>query len=111
MIVKLTLKFETEELIMLFGNSYKNWDAQFREYCRLHKPLSILSAETSKEEWIGWGSLKWCPDDDFQNELNREGCQQNEPDNPKPRKYQYFRFNDNKIVFNQCNKFISEINR
>jgi hypothetical protein len=105
MIVKIELEFkEKEQLIMLFGNSYKKWDEQFSEYCRMHKPISILSAYSSTEDWIGWGGLKWCVPEKFQAELNREGCQSKDPDNPNPRKYEYMRFGPNKIVENIANK-------
>lgn len=88
----------------MFGNSYKNWEEQFREYCFTFKPIEVLEVETSSEKWKGWGGLKWCNETEFQHELNREGCQQNEPDNPKPRKYEYMRFNSNQIVSNIANK-------
>lgn len=107
-IVKLKLKFETKIETILFGNSYKNWDQQFREFCWIYKPIEILSAESSKEKWISWGGLKWCDFDIFQDELNREDCEENEPDNPDPRKIEEFVFNTNKIVFNKCKKYILE---
>lgn len=84
---------------MLFGNSYKKWHVQMiefmgRYFCndgkgwRKDKWIGrILRVEKSNAPWIGWGGLKWCEDKEFQEELNREGVQRNEPDNPNPRLY------------------------
>ena len=104
MIVRIKLKSKGETFSMMFGNSYKNWDEQFREYCFTFKPVEIIQIETSPEKWKGWGGLKWCNETEFQHELNREGCQDKDPDNPKPRKYEYMRFGSNKIVENIANK-------
>lgn len=104
MIVRIKLKSKGETFTMLFGNSYKNWEQQFMEYCSIFKPTDVLDVETSVEKWKGWGGLKWCNETEFQHELNREGCQQGEPDNPKPRNYKYMRFNSNQIVLNVANK-------
>ncbi len=104
MIVKIKLKSKDEVFTMLFGNSYKTWDDQFAEYCWNFKPVEILSITTSSEKWKGWGGLKWCNETNFQNELNCEGCQQNEPDNPNPRKYDSMNFIQNQIVGNMARK-------
>lgn len=103
MIVKIKIKTNTEEFTMLFGNSYKNWQEQFREYCFTFKPVEVLSARTSREEWKGWGGLKWCQEAEFQNELNTEGCQEGEI-NPNPRIYENMKFNYNPIVENTAKK-------
>ena len=108
MIVRIELKFDgNEQLAMLFGNSYKTWDIQFAEYCRIHHPVSVLSAQSSPKEWIGWGGLKWCGHDSFQLHLNRVGCQHGDPDNPNPRKSEDISFKENKIVFNKASKIVS----
>jgi len=104
MIVKIKLESKGKIFTMLFGNSYKNWDEQFREYCSIFKPSEVLKVETSPEKWKGWGGLKWCNETEFQQELNREGCQQNHPNNPNPRNYKYMRFNSNQIASNIANK-------
>ncbi len=104
MIVKIKLKTKRKIITMMFGNSYKNWEEQFREYCFNYRPIGVLAVETSPDKWIGWGGLKWCDEMEFQHELNREGCQQNDPDNSSPRKYEYMRFNTNNIVSNIANK-------
>jgi|LGVF01.2.fsa_nt_gb hypothetical protein len=91
MIVKIQFK---EDLIMLFGNSYKDFDEQLEEYVRLHKktlPYPEIVYE-SQSKWKGWGGLKWCAEENFQQELNREGCQSSEPDNSNPRKYSEMKF-------------------
>ena len=78
---------EASAVKMLFGNSYKNWKIQYEEFIRLNRNLVPISAFKSSADWIGWGGLKWCPEEEFQDALNREGCQHNEPDNPNPRQY------------------------
>jgi hypothetical protein len=106
------LKFLTsdnQEITMLFGKSYKRWDEQFKEWCRLYKPNKLLFAESSAEQWKAWGGLKWCEDSDFQAELNREGCQENEPDNQSPRQYKSMWFKMNPIVFNIANKYVETV--
>jgi hypothetical protein len=90
--------------VVLFGNSYKTWQQQMVEYVyrtygnRDHGwryadvEGRLLGVERSRSAWIGWGGLKWCSEDIFQEELNREGCQQGDPDNPRPRRYADFNF-------------------
>lgn len=107
MIVKIKIKSSSDTFTMLFGNSYKKWTEQFREYCYAFKPIEVLEVETSKEDWKGWGGLKWCNEDEFQEELNREGVQQNEPDNPKPRNYSKMEFYFSKHISDEVFK-ISE---
>jgi hypothetical protein len=107
MIVK--VKF-SEELTMMFGDSYKPWYMQFDEYfwqCKekLPNPISI---ETAPDKWIGWGGLKWCPESKMQEQFNREGCQENEPDNPTPRQYLRIKFKDNPFVTAKVNKIVKE---
>ena len=90
MIVKVIMDtVDSGEISMLFGNSYKCWEMQLSEYIQRHKNkiVSINQVYDSTAKWKAWAGLKWCPEDTFQMELNREGCQQNEPDNPKPRQY------------------------
>ena len=104
MIVKIILKIEDETRTMMFGNSYKNWQSQFAEYCRICKQVEIISVQSSPSKWISWGGLKWCKEDLFQYYLNREGCQENDLDNQNPRKYEAMNFGKNKIAFNMANK-------
>lgn len=104
MIVRIKLRTKEETKTMMFGNSYKNWNEQFRECCSIIKNIEVLRVETSRDRWIGWGGLKWCNESVFQDELNREGCQQNDPDNPNPRIYANMNFRNNPIVFNMANK-------
>jgi len=87
---------ETGEIFnMLFGDSYKSWKEQYQEYLRLHKgKIEPLQFWKSNSKWKGFGGLKWCSEDSFQEELNREDVQQNEPDNPNPRKYSDFKFKE-----------------
>jgi len=97
MIVKIEFISNIEEpWCMMFGNSYKSWKDQAREYL---DRLSILDptarpvrASYSKSNWVGWGGLKWCDEDEFQGCLNREGCQSSDPDNPNPRQYLDMKF-------------------
>lgn len=86
---------EGERYTMLFGDSYKSWKEQFREYIRLYKgKIQPMRAWKSLSAWKGFGGLKWCASIDFQKELNREGVQDGEPDNPKPRQYSKMRFTE-----------------
>lgn len=100
MIVRIKLKSKDEVFTMMFGNSYKDWDEQFREYCSMFKPTEILSVVTSPEKWKGWGGLKWCNENEFQHELNREGCQDKDSDNPNPRIYENMQFIQNQTASN-----------
>jgi len=112
MIVKLTLTDKNnKEYKMLFGNSYKKWHDQMIEYlgryfCSNDKGWNytemtghIIAVEVSKSSWKGWGGLKWCSEENFQQELNREGCQQNDPDNKNPRQYSEMVFVKKPISF------------
>ena len=121
MIARVTfLDKNDKEYKMLFGDSYKTWDAQLKEYIGQHVKWwdsgtimqcdiqSIVKVEISLWDWISFGGLKWCSHETFQQELNREGCQENEPDNLHPRKYSDIESSfDNaflrkvKIMFNQ----------
>lgn len=81
-----------KEHTMLFGDSYKKWEEQFCEYLRRFPSLEAVRAWRCKDKWKGWGGLKWCSEESFQEELNREGVQSNEPDNPNPRQYADMKF-------------------
>ena len=91
MIVKITFQnLENQTETYLFGDSYKNWNVQFEEFissCSRANLKALVSVEVSKSDWIAWGGLKWCKEEYFQEELNREGCQSDDPDNPNPRQY------------------------
>lgn len=92
--------------VVLFGNSYKHWSLQFVEYmgrnfCSRDRGWNeeemlghVKKVEVSKSKWKAWGGLKWCSHESFQQELNREGVQQDEPDNPKPRQYSDMKFEE-----------------
>lgn len=92
----------------MFGDSYKPWHIQLEEWLWLHedKEIEALSIETTTEKWIGWGGLKWCSEERFQEQLNREGCQDNEPDNPNPRQYKNMEFKNNPIVYARVKKIL-----
>ncbi len=99
MIVKIKIKTqENEEFTMLFGNSYKKWFVQFEQYAFQFLPFEIVEVSVSKEKWKGWGGLKWCNETEFQYELNREGVQAWEPDNPRPRKFSEMFFYQSKHI-------------
>lgn len=104
MTIKITIERDGLKDVWLTGNSYKYWWEQaveliYRTYGdRDHgwrfsdiEDLDI-EVEMSRSKWIGWGGLKWCREDIIQKELNREGVQDDEPDNPKPRQYAEFKF-------------------
>jgi hypothetical protein len=99
MIVKIKIKTQEDEAYtMLFGNSYKKWFTQFEQYARMYAPFQIIEVSISQSEWKSWGGLKWCNENEFQEELNREGVQSNEPDNPKPRNYSKMFFYQSKHI-------------
>ena len=110
MIVKIKIN---EDLTMMFGDSYKPWHMQFEEWLWLHKDKEIepVNIETTAEKWIGWGGLKWCPESKIQEQFNREGCQENEPDNPNPRQYAHMRFKNNPVVTARVKKIIRNYKR
>lgn len=70
---ELTVKVVFDDgLIMLFGNSYRNWDDQLNEYCGMWNKIPVtISASTFP--WIGFGGLKWCQWSELQTELDKEG--------------------------------------
>lgn len=95
------LDVDHNEFTLLFGSSYKTYLDQIKDFSyrtqvwidRLpHPAYSILGIEVSKSKWKSWGGLKWCLEENFQEELNREGVQSNEPDNPNPRQYSEMQF-------------------
>lgn len=110
MIVRITfLDKKNNKIIMLFGNSYKTWEMQYTEYLRwvchkfetysLCRYTGIADIEISNESWMRWGGLKWCKVEDFQEELNREGClNEGDCDNPYPRRYDAMKFYENKKI-------------
>lgn len=103
--VRVTLREDNGEPVkMLFGNSYKDWTEQAAEfiYRRYGNPENgwrysdvvdrVIGVERSLSRWIAWGGLKWCTEPSMQANLDREGVQRDEPDNPKPRLYRMFSF-------------------
>ncbi len=93
MIIKVKFKqSDGGEYVMMFGDSYKRWQTQYEEFRRLYPKDEVIQRWISHSKWKGWGGLKWCSEENFQKELNREGCQDNEPDNPKPRQYSRMKF-------------------
>lgn len=92
MIIKIKFKQNKDTFTMLFGNSYKQWQEQYRDFVRMFTDIDGEVPEPvrywqSKSDWKGFGGLKWCEAEHFQQELNREGVQHDEPDNPSPRQY------------------------
>jgi hypothetical protein len=58
-------------VVMMFGTSYRTWWDQLAEFRRLTKrPLPTI--EVSPEPWIQYGGLKWCPAEEFQQQLDIE---------------------------------------
>lgn len=95
MIVRIEFKrTDDSREVVLFGNSYKDWKIQFNEFVyRFRFELAgVDGVSKSSSKWIGWGGLKWCSAKNFQEKLNREGCQDSEPDNPSPRQFSNMKF-------------------
>lgn len=94
-----------DERTMMFGNSYKPWKLQLDEYLLVkrmaNETLTLENVEVSDAKWIEFGGLKWCPEDKFQQHLNREGCQSDEPNNPNPRKYSEMKFYEDEKITKQ----------
>ena len=62
----------SDGVVMMFGDSYRDWDDQLGEYCRMTnrtRPVIMVS----RTKWVGFGGLKWCSKDNFQEQLNKEG--------------------------------------
>lgn len=110
--VNKTVRVTFESHVMMFGNSYKPWQMQFDEYIWMCKrngtPLQLVNVETSHSKWVSWGGLKWCSEERFQHQLNREGCQDNEPDNSKPRKYNKMNFSHDGRAFNKAKELLQK---
>lgn len=102
----------SKEWVMMFGNSYESWERQFEEYLQIlrqHNELtSVEQVTVSDNAWVSWGGLKWCSEEKMQHQLNREGCQANEEDNPNPRNYNEMRFYSDVSVTEKVNKFIAK---
>lgn len=98
---------------MMFGNSYKPWTMQLEEYLFMLKRKGELDdyidVTVSDSQWVGWGGLKWCPEKDFQHQLNREGCQSDEPDNHNPRQYKEMEFYRDNSVTRKVNKMFDNL--
>lgn len=58
--------------VMLFGDSYRRWFDQLREFCHLNGKPRPKVVKCSAP-WISFGGLKWCPEADFESALNDEG--------------------------------------
>lgn len=108
-IVRVT--FESGEVILI-GNSYKQWDMQFDEYTwHMHQQgnlTGVTQVEVSGSPWVSWGGLKWCPEREFQKQLNREDCQGSDPDNPNPRVYSKMVFYKEAAVTTKVNKRVRD---
>lgn len=106
-----TVRVTFSDHVMMFGNSYKPWDMQYDEYIWMRKnkcsPVELVTVETSHSKWVSWGGLKWCPEERFQQQLNREGCQDVEPDNPKPRTYGKMNFAYDVRAFNRAKEILN----
>lgn len=102
-----------ETQVMMFGDSYKPWTLQLDEYLWLLKRNGELEGfeevMISDDSWIDWGGLKWCPEGKFQHQLNREGCQESEPDNPTPRQYKEMTFYRDSFVSSQVKKIFENL--
>lgn len=103
----------TDDWTMMFGNSYKPWEMQLEEYLLILKRKGELDdymdVTVSDSKWVDWGGLKWCAEENFQHQLNREGCQSDEPDNLNPRKYEEMVFYRDSSVTKKVNKMFDNL--
>jgi hypothetical protein len=99
--------------IMMFGNSYKPWEMQFEEYLLMLKRNNTLEdvedVTVSDSSWISWGGLKWCSEENFQHQLNREGCQSSEENNPNSRQYGQMRFLRDSSITEKVKKMVEDL--
>ena len=114
MTVRVTIKEnDGSHRVVMFGDSYKKWTTQFEEwiwnqfsnnvesawkFCDSDVQGRVVDAAISKSAWISHGGLKWCNENIFQDELNREGASLSIP----PRQYKDFKFapySGNKLNF------------
>jgi hypothetical protein len=119
MIVKVIIEEEDKkQFTMLFGSSYKSWLDQICDYSyrtqkwignKRHPTYKVVSVETSKSKWKSWGGLKWCEEKNFQQELNREGCQKGVKGNPNPRQYSEMSFKKNYYVSKKIKDFYAKM--
>lgn len=99
-------------LTMMFGDSYKPWRVQFDEFCWKNKNIGEIEQVTScSDKWIGWGGLKWCPEEDFQHQLNREGCQSHDNNNPNARQYKDMIFRSDTTITKQAKRILQDARR
>jgi hypothetical protein len=106
-----------KEWSMLFGNSYKDWKDQFEEYvfnlnhwwdskqmtkCGIFR---IVEVESCRDKWFQSGGLKWCSDENAQEQLNIEAELLRLAN---PRKYQNLKFEQDTVKFNFCQKRLDE---
>lgn len=115
MAVNKTIRVTFSDRVMMFGNSYKPWEMQYDEYVwmclRNGTQLQLVKVETSHSKWVTWGGLKWCPEDRFQHQLNREGCQDNEPDNSNPRQYSKMNFSHDEHAFKKAKELLQRASK
>ena len=58
--------------VMLFGDSYRKWFDQLREYCNMHK-MPRPDVVKCPAKWVSFGGLKWCAESNFAECLREEG--------------------------------------
>ena len=105
------IKFN-DGLTMMFGDSYKPWRVQFDEFCWKNTSVGEIEQVTCcSDNWIGWGGLKWCPEEDFQHQLNREGCQSHDNDNPNARQYKDMIFRSDPTITKHAKHILQDARR
>jgi len=58
--------------VMLFGDSYRKWFDQLREFCNLHE-MPRPDVVKCPAKWISFGGLKWCSETHLAQALETEG--------------------------------------
>lgn len=102
------------ELVMMFGNSYKEWWRQLVEFTyrkygepgRGWRPKDIqgrlLKIEKSSSPWKSYGGLKWCRAENYQEELDDEWG--NNRHSREPRQYSEMKFEKSPYYFREARR-------
>ena len=72
MMVRGTFLINGKKSVYLFSDDYKFWELQVKEFLHYNKVSEILKFEKATNK-MGCYGLSWCIEQDYQEELNKEG--------------------------------------